>query len=296
MMVPKIRPLIPPHACRVEGFGGGATFTLMDPASETMIYNDRNENIVNFFRILREHYNELQSLLEYTPYARDEFYRCLPGNLSTSEEIDAWTQLYISGFVDSVEWARRYFIVINLGFTHEEDCTSFRSSKEHSVAKALKNHVDRLHSVAARLRSVVIENLDWHDLVKNYDDEDTLFIMDPPYISEKKDATTYKYTFTSKDHIDLIQTLSEVRGQVVLCGYDTSIYNTFLPPTIWKKHTFERMAQVGNSLYKERESRTECVWVKQTKFRARDVHFSIPLFHIPYQSMEQTLMRDLEES
>jgi DNA adenine methylase len=294
MMVDKIQPLIPPHKCRVEVFGGGATFTLMDPPVENMVYNDINQNIVRFFRVQREHYHELQSILQLTPYARQEFYDSLPPELD-DKSVDAWHQLWCSEAVDDIEWARRYFIVINLGFTHEEDCKSFRSSKEHSVARAIKNHVDRIGYITERFRSVVIENISWETLVKNYDDEDTLFICDPPYLSSSANPTTYRHVLTPSEHYYLINVLDQCKGQVVLCGYDTALYTEFLREPRWKLHKFTRTAQVGNSQYKDRETRTECVWVKQTKFSPKNQFVPQPLFNLEQaSSIEQALSRDLE--
>src|SRR5687768_16762866 len=67
----------PAHRHYVEPFGGAANVLLIKEPSRLETYNDLNNKIVNFFRVLREHPGELIGLLELTPWARKEFEYCL---------------------------------------------------------------------------------------------------------------------------------------------------------------------------------------------------------------------------
>ena len=64
---------IPPHEVYLEPyFGSGAVFFNKIPARIETV-NDLDGDVVNYFRVVREHSRELASLLAQTPYSRDEY-------------------------------------------------------------------------------------------------------------------------------------------------------------------------------------------------------------------------------
>src|SRR5262249_54882772 len=65
----------PPHRVYVEPFGGMANVLLRKPPSAIEIFNDSDDRVVNFFRVLRnqEKLAELQRRCELTLYSRAEF-------------------------------------------------------------------------------------------------------------------------------------------------------------------------------------------------------------------------------
>lgn len=90
---------MPPHKFYLEPFfGSGAVFFNKDPAEYETI-NDLDGNVVNFFRVCREHPDELARAVNLTPFAREEF-------LSIQERA-AGEDIQLTG--DSVEDARRFF-------------------------------------------------------------------------------------------------------------------------------------------------------------------------------------------
>ena len=89
----------PNHKTYVEPCGGSAAVLLRKEPSELEVYNDLDENVVNFFRVLRENPDELIRQLLLTPYARSEFElaRILDG--------------------DNIEKARRFFVSSFMGIS-----------------------------------------------------------------------------------------------------------------------------------------------------------------------------------
>lgn len=63
----------PAHRCYVEPFGGGGSVLIRKPRSHAEIYNDLDGEIVNLFRVVRDHGQQLREKLELTPFAREEF-------------------------------------------------------------------------------------------------------------------------------------------------------------------------------------------------------------------------------
>ena len=251
MLLPHIRPLVPPHNRCLDLFGGGGAFILDDTHTEG-VYNDLNGEACNFFRVLRnpETSGVLQRLLQFTPYSREEYFAC----------DQSWETCD-----DPVERARQWFVVINMGFTHQEDCHSFRVGVSNGVARALRNHVDRLPLVAEKFREITIECLDWRDALRIYGwGVDTLVFADPPYLTTKEQSLRYEHTMEYSDHFDLLVALDQTDAMVILCGYESSLYMDYLKAPKWQLVKKVRIAQVGNSDYKQRETRTEHIWVKKS--------------------------------
>lgn len=82
----------PPHRVYLEPFGGGASILLNKPRSELETYNDLDDQVVNFFRVLRERPAELVRALELTPWSRAEY------------------ELSHDPTEDALEAARRFFV------------------------------------------------------------------------------------------------------------------------------------------------------------------------------------------
>ena len=84
-------------------FGAGGVFFAKPPASTEYI-NDLNGDVVNFFRVLRDHPDELIHLCQLTPYARDEYFRCRDEEWPDLETHDG-----------RIEAARRLFVLARQG-------------------------------------------------------------------------------------------------------------------------------------------------------------------------------------
>ena len=66
---------IPPHGVYLEPFfGSGAVFFNKEPAKIETI-NDLDDDVVNYFEVIRDKSDELIAALEMTPYAREEYNR-----------------------------------------------------------------------------------------------------------------------------------------------------------------------------------------------------------------------------
>jgi len=251
LLVPELIKVTPPHEIGLELFAGGGTWTLAVSKAKNGVLNDKNGEVYNFFRVLRdpESASRLREILRCTPYSRDEYFDC----------DKTWEQT-----TDSVERARKWFVVINMGFTHQEDSHSFRVGVSNGVARAIKNHVDDLPLVTDRLREVVIENLDFRKAMALYGHgADTCIFADPPYITAAEQSLVYREPFTVSDHWDLLVLLDRTDAKVVLCGYESELYSDMLRPPQWQLVRKIRVAQVGNSDYTEREYRIEHIWVKK---------------------------------
>lgn len=244
----------PRHKTYVEPFGGGGSVLLCKQPSQIEVYNDLDSEVVNLFRVLRntEQRQQLEQQLYLTPFSRTEFYEAY-------EDTDC-----------PVEKARRMIIRAQMGFGSAgatKGQTGFRMAggRQKNYELVLwDKYPSRLAQFAERLKQVLIENQDASKVISYYDDADTLFFVDPPYVRATRSANVvaYQYEMSDQDHIALLEQLNNVNGHVILSGYDCDIYNSRL--SHWKKLTknVQASGKVGGV------TRQECLWVNpQASFK-----------------------------
>ena len=57
--------------------------------------------------------------------------------------------------------------------------------------------------------------------------------------------TAYRYEMSDQDHIDLLDQLNQVKGKVILSGYDHEIYNSRLTHWVKKIRTVQASGNRG---------------------------------------------------
>jgi len=193
---------LPDHTCYVEVFGGAAgVLANKDPETSSVeVYNDRDGDLVQFFEVLRERPEELVEWLETVPYSR--------------ELHSDWAEAYYNGYrpADEVERAGKFFYLryAQWGAGYASN-SGFATSKVNSCAQSYANKIDKLQQFAARFDDVVIENLDWSDLLEKYDGEETVFYCDPPYVGKES-----MYPVSDIDHAQFVNALDELDGDWIL--------------------------------------------------------------------------------
>ena len=72
-MAKEIVALMPKHRSYLEPFFGSGAVLFNKPPSSIETVNDIDGDIVNFFKVLREHPTELAADIAMTPYSREVF-------------------------------------------------------------------------------------------------------------------------------------------------------------------------------------------------------------------------------
>jgi DNA adenine methylase len=167
----QIIPILPKHTCYVEPFAGAAWVLFGKPPSDVEIINDIDQELVNFFRIVKEKPEKLIEAFEWELVSRAEFERL--ANLDLSRVTD-------------IQRAHRFFYIIMGGWGGELNYPRFATSISdgghgNRLIGALKTLRKRLEPVHERLRTVIIENLDWQECIDRYDRPGTVMYIDPPY-------------------------------------------------------------------------------------------------------------------
>jgi DNA adenine methylase len=205
-----IIPHFPEHKTYVEVFCGAASILFKKEPSRNEIINDIHNEIQNLFYCLRTDALRLENMLALTPYSRTEY------------------KLAREPVVEPFEKARRTIIKSWFGIGDSLDnATGFRVSltQKGSVTAPWVIYKKQLHEYAKRLEQVIIECLDYRELIRRYDKPDTLFYLDPPYVTETRNKlNAYLHEWNNNDHRELVETLNKINGKFVLSGYENKIY------------------------------------------------------------------------
>ena len=247
--LPHILPLIEkiPHKSYCEPFFGMGGVFFNKPRVPIETINDLDGEIVNFFKCLRDEPDELIRLCKATPYAREEFEKC----------IDA-----TGG--GELERARRTIFLILSG--HQLHHQTNKGQWARMVAIYRVQAMDRWKMVVddfmpvmcERLRNAQIENKDALKLMEEFDKDDVLFYLDPPY--EIKTRTTKKaYAVESSPdfQIALCERLNSLaHAKFIMSGYDCELYKKELRG--FKQIKFKTYATPAAS--GSRTNRIESLW------------------------------------
>lgn len=245
--------LMPPHRVYLEPyFGSGAVLFAKRPASIEVI-NDADENVVTFFRVLRDRPEQLEQVCSLSPYARDEF---VDADLDEPD-------------LDDLERARRFWIRITQSFSQTAGAqtgwsvTTARTAP--SVAETVRRRLPRFGEIAERLLSTVIENCDAVDLVTRLATDETVVYADPPYLSStRRQGRTWKLADYRCDmsgeeaHERLAEVLHATPATVLLSGYDSPLYAALYRD--WWRAEWRVKVHASNALTGERGDRVEVLW------------------------------------
>jgi DNA adenine methylase len=205
----KIIELLPSHTCYVEPFAGAAWVLFGKPPSNVEVLNDIDEELITFFRVVKEKPEELIASFEWELVARAEFERL--------------AQLDPAQLTD-VQRAHRFYYLIMAGWGGELNYPRFQTSINdgghgNRLFGALQTLRQRITPVYERLRTVIIENLDWQECINRYDRPGTVMYIDPPY---PENGCNYVYNMREKEAHELLAArLNATHCKWILSSYDS---------------------------------------------------------------------------
>lgn len=185
----------------IEPFGGGAwVLFYKEKWADNEVYNNLDDRLYNLFNVVKYHPEALCKELEFSICSRSLFTRSLAD----------------AGVTD-IQKAAAFFYIITRSFGGKGK--HFGYTCKDSI-KSTENLLLRIKEISKRLDRVIIENLDFEELIKKYDFEGAFFYCDPPYSK----GEGYKMT-SCKDfeHERLRDTLKHIKGKWLL-SYDDSEY------------------------------------------------------------------------
>lgn len=163
------------------------------------VINDRSGDVATLFRILQRHYPQFMEVMKFQLTSRREFERLAACDPSTLTDL---------------ERAARFLYLQRLAFGGKVSGRSFGVDATGPARFNLARLGPVLEEVHERLSGVVIENLDWRDFLARYDDEATLFYLDPPYFGNEHDYGAG--VFAREDFAEMAQRLAGIKGRFIM--------------------------------------------------------------------------------
>lgn len=240
-----------PHSIYVEPFCGSCAVFFNKQKCQTNIINDKCIELINFFKILKSNPRELNEVLYFTPYSREEFANACFTNENDSE----------------IERARKFFVRARQSRSGlatnakpgqwSYTKVSVRSHMAHVIARYLSS-INKLESISLLLENTVISDLDALEVINKYDSRDTLYYLDPPYLAEsRKSYNDYLHEYSYENHKQLLNTIKNIKGKVVISSYDNELYRDELRD--WEVKSSIRTTTANNT----GEKRKELIWIKK---------------------------------
>jgi DNA adenine methylase len=242
------------HSAYVEPFGGAASVLVQKPRAYAEIYNDLDGEIVNLFRMLRDHGAELMRLVELTLFSRVEFDESFLPALDPIEQARRTILRSFAGYGGNLTRPNRDGSTQKTGFR-----TYSKKNRRSIPAGDWRNYPEAMVMLIERLRGVIVEQKPALEVIAKHDAEDTLFYVDPPYVHVTRswDAggthRAYRHEMDDDAHRVLGGALRATKGMVVLSGYPCELYDRELFPD-WKRVERAHLADGARP-------RTEVLWL-----------------------------------
>lgn len=239
-LAPDIAALLPVHEHYVEPFAGSLAVLLAKKPSRAETVNDLDGDLVTFWRVLRDHPDELERACALTPHSRAE----LAMSADLSVECD-------------IERARRVWVRLTQSRSHSMRPSGWWFTR-NPVGKVVPDNLNafkqRLVVVAGRIADVTLENRDALDLIRDYGREPSVCLyVDPPYLGSTR-ASNYRVEMLHDDaHQQLADALNACAASVVLSGYASPLYESLFDG--WHRHEIKAPTTLSGD-----SDRVEVLW------------------------------------
>jgi DNA adenine methylase len=223
-------------------FGSGSVFFAKEPSMIETI-NDIDGKVINLFKQIREHPDELIRLISLTPWSRQEYREAFE---STDDELEQARRLLIRAWMGRGGCG----IICRSG-------VRFNKKKNGPLLNFCDFLPDRIAVVADRLLHSVsgpvqIECKDAVTLIEEYDRENVFMYLDPPYMrSTRNKNKLYKHEMTADDHLRLLEAVTGSKANILISGYENGMYKEHLEG--WYKDTKMTLDEAGNK-------KVEIIW------------------------------------
>lgn len=218
--------LFPEHTTYVEPFAGGAQVFFRKEPSKVEVLNDLDREIVNFYRVCQQHFEELVRYLRFTVVSRTWFYLL--------NETDP-------GMLTDIQRAARHFYLSKncyAGLVRHRNFASHVGEPPGYNPERIPTLIEETHQ---RLARVQLECQSYEEILARFDRPSTLFYLDPPYFKIK----LYRYNLEPAEFGLMAERLGKLRGKFVLSLNDVpevrAIFKAFHLKGIETAYTAQRV-------------------------------------------------------
>ena len=192
----QILPLFPPHQCYVELFcGGAALFFMRETPAPVEVLNDIDGELINLYRCLSCHPEEITRQVEALLISREIFerFKKTPPDILTD-----------------IQRAVRFYYLVSYCFGALRVGQNFMIDKCHRGRSLLVR--EKFFAAHRRLQAATIENRPWRQVLESYDGADSFFYADPPYHG----LHGYAGAFPDHEYFELADAMRTMKGKMLL--------------------------------------------------------------------------------
>ena len=206
--------MFPEHRSYLDPFFGSGAILFNKPRSGIETVNDLDGNVVNLFYWIRHDPERLAREIHLIPYARQ-----------------VYDESYINTPADDFERAVQFYIRLNMGYgfrTNGEKVGWKNDIQGREKAYAANDwcHLpEKIMQAAERLRGVQIENRPAVELIRRFNFPNVFIYCDPPYVLSTRHGKQYRCEMNDDDQEELLDTLLEHKGPVMISGYESELYS-----------------------------------------------------------------------
>jgi DNA adenine methylase len=196
------------------------------------LYNDLNNDLVNWWMHIRDHRDALAQRLSTLPYARSLYYHY-------------YASLFDGSELEPLERAVRFFYVLRGTGTGHLRPSPGGWNYLHANALAYSHLLETgFQEVSQRFQQVRIFNHDIEHVLELFDSPTTLWYIDPPYLDaeayysyQQGVRTVLKKPF---DHHRLAEILNQLQGMVALSTYPHDALGSWYPADRWQTTSWQQ--------------------------------------------------------
>jgi DNA adenine methylase len=230
----------------VEPFGGAASVLINKEKSPIEILSDTDLSIIQIFRALRDEPTEFMRRLHLLKYCEETFLKAVarsdkPFDDYLDHAVNDYTLRRMSrgGLKKAFSWSNRK-----------------RGGKPGEI-NAWETALEVLPVISQRIKEVYLFNNPALDIIKIFNNKNTLLYADPPYLPEtRRSKNAYECEMTTEQHIELARSLNSFQGKVVLSGYPSALYARLYKD--WNTET--RKIANHSSQKKTKDVKTEIIY------------------------------------
>lgn len=228
-----IIPLIPEHHCYIEPFAGAGWVFFKKDKSKVEVINDIDKNLITFYSVLKNNYNNFIEKLDTYLVSRDEF--------------DYLKSLKVEELNDVMNAYRFYYLNKNSFGGAMTSFNSYYRDKPYMNDKSIQ----LLHKVHKRLKDVWIENQDYKQIINKFDKNNSFFYLDPPYYETNNSSYKFGQNINFKE---LKNILYNIKGKFMLSinnnEYIEKLFGNFNIKNIDVQYNISKETE-GRKKYKE---------------------------------------------
>lgn len=220
----------PEHNLYAEPFLGGGAFFYAKERSNVEVINDTNAELVNFYRVAKNRFHDLQALVRITLHNR-------------KDHDDAWVIYNKPHLFDEVRRAWAIWVLCTQSFSSMMDGSWGYDKKDRTTTLKITNKRESfIEDIAFRLQDAQIECADALYIIQSRDTPATFFYCDPPYYNS---AMGHYDGYTEADFTALLDQLSKIKGKFLLSSYPSELLTSFGDQHGWTSWSIEQGVSVN---------------------------------------------------